>query len=93
MLRLIIVIMLLLLNLGWWIWAQAGLSTMAMSPGEPERLTRQIHPDALQVRPLPPGSPIVKTVPASAAPNAAVNAVPAASNGVTPTHPQRRQNR
>jgi hypothetical protein len=60
MLRKLIFVALIVLNLGWWVWAKGWLAPVglpAMSAGEPERLARQIDPDALQVQPLQPGSP------------------------------------
>jgi hypothetical protein len=55
------VALLLVLNLLWWVWAQDWLAPLGLPAtfvGEPERLIRQIHPEALRVQPQPPGTPI-----------------------------------
>jgi len=59
MLRTTLLIALIVLNLGCWSWSKGWLAPLnwpATSPGEPERLTHQFHPDALRVQPLPPSS-------------------------------------
>jgi hypothetical protein len=62
------VALLFALNLLWWVWANGWLAPLGLPAtfgGEPQRLARQIHPEALHVQPLPPGTPIIKTVPAT----------------------------
>jgi hypothetical protein len=62
------VALLIALNLIWWIWAKGWLALVGLpapSAGNPEYLARQIHPEALRVQPLPPGSLIVQSVPAT----------------------------
>ena len=66
-----IVVLLIALNLIWWVWANnwlawAGLP--AAPAGEPGRLASQIHPEALRVQPLPPGTSIKTLSVASTAP-------------------------
>jgi hypothetical protein len=61
------VVLLIALNLLWWVWAQdwlAGIGLPSTPAGEPEFLERQIHPEALRVQPLPPGAAAIQTAPA-----------------------------
>jgi len=50
---------LLLANLVYFIWTQGGLAALGSQPAsfserEPQRMTQQVRPDALQVRPETP---------------------------------------
>lgn len=81
--------LLLVLNLGWLAWSQGWLQPLGLGPvvqTEPERLQRQLHPEALRIGPLsapPPATPAEPTVPAEvAAP--AESAASAASEPATP---------
>jgi hypothetical protein len=93
MLRKTLVILLILLNLGWWVWARGWLAPIglpATPPGEPERLARQVHPEALQVQPLSPASAAAPMVaPGSDADDAHADA--AASAVATAAAPHKRQ--
>jgi hypothetical protein len=63
------VILLIVLNLVWWVWARNWLAWVGLPStptGRPEVLMRQLRPEALRVQPLPPGTPILKTIPAPA---------------------------
>ena len=76
--------LLIVLNLVWWIWARGWLAPLGLPAtlaGEPERLERQIHPEALSVRPLPPGEPITKPVPVISNGTAAPEASDASGEG------------
>ena len=62
-----IVVLLIALNLIWWVWANNWLAWLGLPAGSasnPEILTRQIQPGALRVQPLPPGTPITSGAPA-----------------------------
>ena len=70
----ITVVLLIVLNLVCWIWAQNRLAWWGLPAapvGEPEFLARQIHPEALRVRPLPPGAAFGNGVPAASSPDPA----------------------
>ena len=54
MLRLL-VLLLVVANLGYWAWADGHLRELGLGPPverEPERVARQLHPEALKVEPL-----------------------------------------
>jgi hypothetical protein len=62
------VALLIALNLIWWIWAKGWLALIGLpapSASNPEFLAHQLHPEALRVQPLPPGTPIIQTIPAA----------------------------
>jgi hypothetical protein len=62
-----LVLLLMLLNLGYWAWGEGWLLPYGIGPAtqrEPQRLARQIHPEAIRIlraeevaRPLPDGMP------------------------------------
>ena len=69
----ITVVLLIVLNLICWMWAQNWLAWWglpAVPVGEPEVLARQIRPEALRVRPLPPGAAF-SSLPAASSPDPA----------------------
>jgi hypothetical protein len=77
MLRLI-VLLLWLANLGYWTWSEGYLREAGLGPAaerEPQRLARQLRPEALTVQPL--------AAPLTAAPPAAAAATPAAPTAQT----------
>jgi hypothetical protein len=71
------VVLLIVLNLVYWFWASNWLAWLGLSSvpaGEPEFLGRQIHPEALRVRPLPPGAAFSRSTPAASNPEPASDA-------------------
>lgn len=72
-----LVLALLLANLGFWAWSQAWLRDLGLPPPgvltEPERLARQVRPEALLI------------APPAAAPSATENAEPAVRPALVPT--------
>lgn len=65
-----LVLLLLLVNLLWFSWAQGWLRPWGLAPAatsEPQRLSRQVQPDAIQVlREAPaPAAPIASTASAA----------------------------
>jgi len=55
------VVALLLLNGGYWLWSRGDLAGFGLAPAglderEPQRLSRQIHPEYLQIRKEPPNA-------------------------------------
>lgn len=88
MLRLL-VLLLAVANLGYWAWADGHLRELGLGPPverEPERVARQLHPEALKVEPLatssapprPAARAASKGAPAAAAPATAASDTPAA---------------
>lgn len=79
-----LVLLLLAANLGWFAWSQGWLRALGLAPqsvAEPQRLERQLRPDAMTLRPL--GSASASAVPAP--PAAADAGVPApAAQGAAP---------
>ncbi|MCA0327595.1 MAG: SPOR domain-containing protein [Proteobacteria bacterium] len=65
-----IVLLLCLANAGWWAWSQGWLQPVGLVPArqaEPERLARQVNPQALNLRPVAPDAPDALAAPAPAA--------------------------
>ena len=61
-----IVVLLIAINLIWWVWASnwlAWLGLPAASASNPEILTSKIQPGTLRIQPLPPGTPIANDDP------------------------------
>lgn len=55
----LLVIALLVLNGGYWLWSRGELAGFGLAPAglderDPQRLARQIHPEYLQIRAEPP---------------------------------------
>lgn len=47
-----LVIMVVLLNVGYFVWSQHGLAAIGLAPvqvGEPERMQQQLRPEAVQI--------------------------------------------
>jgi len=88
------VAVLIVLNLLWWVWAKDWLAPIGLPStpaGNPEFLVRQIHPDALHVQPLPPGTPIIKIVPAVPNSSTAPEVAPDTHTSSTEERPSRRR--
>jgi hypothetical protein len=66
-----LVVLLLLANLAWFAWAQGWLRVLGMEPAvqaEPQRLERQIRPEALTLQPLDETEPAAAPAAAAALP-------------------------
>lgn len=76
-----LVIALLLANLGFWAWKQATIAQALGLPQaqdrEPERLLRQIRPDAVRLTPLPSAEAASSPAATATAASAAASATPA----------------
>jgi hypothetical protein len=81
-----LVILLIAANVAWAAWSQGWLRPIGLGPGrqaEPERLERQLHPDAVSVQPLPadavdaPPAPSAPQIPLAPAAPPAPDATPA----------------
>ena len=87
-----LVVLLLAANLAWFAWSQGWLRGVGMGPTvqtEPERLERQVRPEALEVKPLP-GTPSTggsSTAPAPVASAPAAAPPPAVSGAPASTEP------
>ena len=87
-----LVVLLLAANLAWFAWSQGWLRGVGMGPTvqtEPERLERQVRPEALEVKPLP-GAPSTSggsTAPAPVASAPAAAPPPAVSGAPASTEP------
>ena len=85
-----LVVLLLAANLGWLAWSQGWLRPLGLAPrlqAEPERLRRQVQPEAIRLRPLehaeaPAREPPART--ASAAAPATPDAPPAPASAAAP---------
>ena len=85
-----LVVLLLAANLGWLAWSQGWLRPLGLAPrlqAEPERLQRQVQPEAIRLRPLeraeaPAREPPART--ASAAEPATPDAPPAPASAAAP---------
>lgn len=75
-----LVIALLIANLAFWAWKQPAIAQVLGLPQpqdrEPERLLRQIRPDAIRVAPLPPSELASGAAAASSPASAAANTTP-----------------
>ena len=82
-----LVVLLLAANLAWLAWSQGGLRVLGLAPAaqtEPERLARQLRPDALTLRPLDrAAAPALPAAQASAPTQAPVSEVSAAADAAT----------
>ncbi len=88
-----LVILLLVANAAWFAWSQGWLRGVGLAPStptEPERMERQLRPEALEVRPLPETAS-GSSAPASAASPSTSNAAPVAQadapTSTTPADP------
>ena len=82
-----LVILLLVANAAWFAWSQGWLRGVGLGPTlqtEPERMERQVHPEALEVRPLTEGAP-PSTAPAPTATPASSAMPPAGAEASEPT--------
>ena len=85
-----LVILLLAANVAWFAWSQGWLRGVGLGPTvqtEPERLERQVRPDALEVRPLQEGGASASTAPASVPASAAATATAGPSAPSEPVAP------
>lgn len=88
-----LVVLLLAANLAWWAWTQGWLRDLGLGPAvqtEPERVQRQIRPEALRVEPIQAGDRAERSASAPAVAEAAsapadTDSVPAAAQ--TPAAP------
>lgn len=58
----LLVVLLVVANLGYWLWSRGDLAGFGMAPAslaerEPQRLARQVHPEWLQIRKDAKGAP------------------------------------
>lgn len=75
-----LVVLLLAANLGWLAWSQGWLRPLGLAPrlqAEPERLRRQVQPEAIRLRPLERAEAPVREAPVREAPAPASAAAPA----------------
>lgn len=75
-----LVVLLLAANLGWLAWSQGWLRPLGLAPrlqAEPERLQRQVQPEAIRLRPLERAEAPVREAPVREAPAPASAAAPA----------------
>ncbi len=91
-----LVLLLLAANLGWLAWTQGWLRPLGLVPqeqAEPQRLQRQVQPQALRLQPLEPASaaaaaddtPARRSTAASATPASAAEPAAASASAPAPT--------
>ncbi len=83
-----LVVLLLAANLGWLAWSQGWLRAVGLAPQtqtEPERLQRQVRPEAVTLSPAATTAAPARTSSAPEAPQAAASAAVAPDNAPAPT--------
>jgi len=82
-----LVVLLLAANLGWLAWSQGWLRPLGLAPrlqAEPERLRRQVQPEAIRLRPLERAEAPVREAPTPAPAPATPAAPPAPASAAAP---------
>ncbi len=83
-----LVVLLLAANLGWLAWSQGWLRPLGLAPrlqAEPERLRRQVQPEAIRLRPLEHAEAPVREAPTPAPATPDAPPAPASAAAPAPT--------